>query len=126
MKNMVKRLALLLVAGLAMGALMTSCSLDDGEDYFDEEFLYGRWKNGTEYYRYDIGGSGVTWDTADDVSESEGQRFTWTLTGDELKHIHIMVMGGNVPKVYTVTTLTASTLRYHDSFGKIFTFSKVQ
>lgn len=125
MKSILKKLALLLVVGLAMGALMTSCSPDDGEEYFDETLIYGKWQRGTEFYRYDLGGEGVTWDTADDVTESEGQRFTWTLTGSELKHIHIMVMGGNVPKVYTVTKLTASTLSYHDSFGKVFTFTKV-
>lgn len=114
------------VMGVIMGAMMISCAPGDGSDYFDETFLYGKWQSGSEFYRYDVGGSGVTWDIADDVTEEEGQEFTWTLTGDELKHIHIMVMGGSVPKVYTVTTLTASTLRYHDDFGKTFSFTKVQ
>lgn len=127
MKNSIKKFLLFLLASVAIGTALTSCSTDDdGEAYFDETFLYGKWQSGTEFYRYDAGGEGVTWDTADDVTESEGQKFTWTLSGDELKHIHIMVMGGSVPKVYTVTTLTASTLSYYDSFGKVFTFSKVR
>ena len=40
MKSILKKLALLLVVGLAMGALMTSCSPDDGEEYFDELVRY--------------------------------------------------------------------------------------
>ena len=36
-----------------------------------------------------------------------------------------MVGGELVPKVYTVTELTASTLSYEDDYGKTHTFTKV-
>ena len=66
-----------------------------------------------------------TWDEADDVTEDEAQLFTWTLVESELTHIHILEMGGTVPKVYTVTELTATSLKYKDDFGKSFSFTKV-
>ena len=70
-------------------------------------------------------GTGGTWDTADDVTEEEAQDFTWTLVNAELTHIHILEIGGHVPKVYTVTELTSSTLTYNDDFGVEFSFTKV-
>ena len=92
---------------------------------YDESLLYGKWVSGTEYYRYDFGGTGATWDTSDDVSEEEAQEFTWTLNGTELTHIHIMEMGGSVPKTYTVTGLTSTTLQYKDYIDKKFSYTKV-
>ncbi len=95
------------------------------EKSFDESLLIGKWVSGTLYYKYESDGTGGTWDTADDVREEEAQDFTWTLEKSELTHIHIMEIGGNVPKVYTVKELTADKLRYVDDFGKEFSFSKV-
>ena len=92
---------------------------------FDKTLLYGKWKSGTLFYTYSSNGSGKTWDESDDVDESEAQPFTWTLTDDNLVQIHIMEMGGNVPKSYTVTDLTATTLKYKDAYGKQFSFTKV-
>lgn len=96
------------------------------ETDFDDALLIGKWVSGTEYYKYNSGGTGITWDTADDVTEAEGQAFTWTLIKDELTHIHIMETGGaGVPKIYTVTELSATTLKYKDDYGKSYTFTKV-
>jgi hypothetical protein len=92
---------------------------------FDETLLYGKWQSNTMFYKYISDGTGTTWDTADDVTEAEAQKFTWTLVASELTHIHIMEIGGNVPKSYTVTELTDSTLIYNDDFGKTFSFKKV-
>lgn len=118
-----KNVVLCLVSVVLLVLLMEGCQK---ETYFDESFLYGKWKSGTVYYRYDTDGGGVTWDTSDDVTEAEGQQFTWTLEADELTHIHIMAMGGSgVPKIYTVTELTETTLKYKDDFGKSYSFSKV-
>jgi hypothetical protein len=103
--------------------LLASC--EKVEESFTEQFLVGKWESGTVYYKYLANGTGGTWDTGDDVYEDEAQPFTWTLVRSELTHIHIMQMGGNVPKVYTVTELTSKSLKYHDSFGKKFSFTKV-
>ena len=92
---------------------------------FDQTLLTGKWKSGTLYYKYLAAGTGGTWDTADNVTEAEAQPFTWTLEGDNLTQIHILQIGGSVPKIYTVTELTATSLKYHDTFGVNFTFTKV-
>ena len=92
---------------------------------FDESLLIGKWKQGTLYYKYLSNGSGGTWDTGDNVTEAEAQAFTWTLVKSELTHIHVLQMGGTVPKVYTVTELTSTSLKYHDDFGVNYAFTKV-
>ena len=98
---------------------------------FDETLLIGKWErpssnNGLECYRYDANYNGVTWDTGEDVSEAEGQPFTWSVESATMTHIHIMEMGGKIPKTYTLLTLNDSTLSYKDDFGVSFTFIKVK
>ena len=94
------------------------------EETFTESFLIGIWVSGTLHYKYLSDKTGTTWDTKDDVTEAEGQAFTWTLVKSELTHIHIIETGGNVPKVYTVTELTATSLKYKDSFGVLYSFTR--
>jgi hypothetical protein len=103
--------------------MAVSCETE--EPSFDEALLIGKWQSGTLFYKYHGDGTGATWDTADDVTEEEAQEFTWTLVKTELTHIHILEIGGSVPKVYTVTELTSSSLKYHDDFGVEFSFTKV-
>lgn len=118
-----KRILTYLLSAVFVSALFISCEKD--EEFFEEELLIGKWRSETLYYRYDIDYTGATWDTADDVTEDEAQKFEWTLIKSDLTHIHIMEMGGKVPKYYTVTELTATTLKYKDEFGKRFSFTKV-
>lgn len=119
-----KSIKLWLFPALLAAFLLSSCVPE--EMTFDDTLLFGKWQSGTEYYRYDMDGTGATWDTADDVTEEEAQGFTWTLVQSELTHIHVMEMGGSgVPKIYTVTQLTATTLKYHDDFGKSYVYTKL-
>jgi hypothetical protein len=92
---------------------------------FDSSLLTGKWKSGTLYYKYSSDGNGGTWDTADNVTEAEAQKFTWTLVGSELTQIHILEIGGSVPKVYSVTELTSTSLKYEDDFAVKWSFTKV-
>ncbi|MDX9749045.1 MAG: hypothetical protein RBT57_11140 [Paludibacter sp.] len=113
---------------IVLSLVLTSCVPE--ELIFDEGLLIGKWQSQqgdkTEFYRYDADYKGVTWDTADDVTEAEGQAFEWTLVKDDLTHYHIMTMGGNkVPKFYKVTELTATSLKYKDDFDTEFVFKKV-
>jgi len=108
------------LAVLSVSVLFHSC---EKEDEFDETLLYGKWKSGTLYYKYLSNHTGSTWDTSDRVEEDDAQPFTWQLVRSELEQIHIMEMGGKVPKYYTVTELTATTLRYKDDY-KSYTFTK--
>jgi hypothetical protein len=118
-----KKILTILVSCILISTLFTSC--EEEEPYYDDALLIGKWKSGTLFYKYLNNGTGTTWDTGDDVTEAEGQEFTWALEKSELTHIHIIEMGGTVPKVYTVTELTSSTLKYKDDFGKTYSFIKV-
>lgn len=120
---------LVLVAFVA-AICFTSCVKETPT--FNRSNLIGKWvittngTTGTEFWRYDADSTGVTWDTADDVSEEEGQAFTWTLEGDQLTQIHKFESSGAVvPKTYTVTTLSASKLVYKDNYSQSYEFSKV-
>lgn len=108
---------------LSFVVLFSSCEKE--ETLYQESFLIGKWVSGTVYYKYLSNYSGSTWDTSDDVTEAEAQSFTWSLVKSELTHIHILEVGGNVPKVYTVTELTAGSLKYKDDFGKTYSFTKL-
>ena len=121
-----KKAAFRILLLISFITLMVACNLvtEDGTTY-DESLLFGKWKSNTLYYKYLSDGTGKTWDTADDVNEAEAQSFTWTLVKSELTHIHIMEMGTTVPKIYTVTELTATTLKYKDSFNVSHSFTKV-
>jgi len=118
-----KKLFVCLMVCFSFSVLFNSCEQDDA--FFQESFLIGKWVSGTVYYKYLNDNTGSTWDTSDDVTEAEAQSFTWTLVKSELTHIHIMEVGGIVSKVYTVTELTATTLKYKDSFDKTFSFTKL-
>ena len=119
---MMKKTLFYLTMCMVVTFLAVSCEPE--EESFESSLLTGKWQSGTLYYKYLTDGSGVTWDTGEDVTEAEGQAFTWTLVKSELTHIHILEMGGSVPKVYTVTELTATSLKYHDDFGVNFSFTK--
>ncbi|MEA3448521.1 MAG: lipocalin family protein [Bacteroidota bacterium] len=120
----------LLKAGVAMLSIIglsffVSCEPDEPTS-FDESLLYGKWVEGTVYERYKSDGTGYTWDTSDDVSEEEAQDFTWTLDEDQLVQIHIMEIGGNIPKTYTVTELNETNLTYKDDYGTTHNYTKVE
>jgi hypothetical protein len=119
MKKTLRYFTMLIVLTL----LAVSCTKTDTT--FDQSLLTGKWQSGTLFYKYLANGTGGTWDTADNVTEAEAQAFTWTLDKDILTQIHVLEIGGSVPKVYTVTELTATSLKYHDDFGVTFSFTKV-
>ena len=118
-----KKTLFYLAMSIVLSLLAVSC--ETLETSFDESLLIGKWQSGTLYYKYLYDGTGATWDTADDVTEQEAQAFTWTLVGAELTQNHILEIGGTVPKIYTVTELTETTLKYHDDFGVNYSFTKI-
>ena len=122
MKRMLRNV---MCMALALVALV-SCQPDMGEPEFSIDDIYGKWRSGTLYYRYDYGYEGATWDTADDVTEEEAQRFTWEIVGIDMTHIYIMEMGASIPKTYVIDELTPDVLEYHDDYGKYYQFEKVR
>ncbi|MBO6081125.1 MAG: hypothetical protein J6P54_09190 [Bacteroidales bacterium] len=121
-KVQIRRGAAILFCCLAV--LLGGCDFFNHDESFDKTLLPGSWVSGTLHEHYNANGTGYTWDTADDVTEAEAQVFSWKLEGSTLTQIHLMEMGGNVPKTYTVTKLSATTLAYHDDYGKSYTFTK--
>lgn len=111
----------------ALSILVVSCGKIDVS--FDPQKLIGKWVSDTEYWRYDNDGTGVTWDTSDDVTEEEAQAFKWEYNAadNSLTHIHWMEMTQEwtVPRVYTIMKLNDSSLVYIDKFGKSYSFNKI-
>ena len=121
--TMIRKMIFYLSAVMMLSLLAVSCEPE--AESFDQSLLIGKWQSGTLFYKYLSDGTGGTWDTGDDVTEAEAQAFTWTLVASELTHIHLLESGGSVPKIYTVTELTATSLKYEDDFGVKFSFTKV-
>jgi hypothetical protein len=93
---------------------------------FDSSLIPGKWQQGQYYEKYLSDGTGSTWDESVDQKESEAQKFTWSLSKDELTQVHGMEIGQTkIPKVYTVTELTNSTFKYKDNYGKSYSFIRV-
>ena len=120
---MMKKTLFYLSMCIVVSMLAVSCETEPIS--FDESLLIGKWQSGTLFYKYLADYTGGTWDTADNVLEEEAQDFNWTLVDAELTHIHILEIGGSVPKIYMVTELTSTTLTYNDDFGVEFSFTKV-
>ena len=130
---------LLIVLGLSLAAfvvykLVTPKAYDPEilepevfeDEVYDTDLLIGLWQEGSVYYRFNDDGSGVTWDTADDIVESEGSKFTWEVNKNRFTHYHHMEIGGIVPKVYKITKLDLMNLEYHDDYGVKSMFTKLE
>ena len=126
-----------------MGAVVASCSLGT-EPTFQENDLLGLWKeddteafvrftsekDSTGVYKF-----GYEWDEGDGVFESDRTNidskygngwFKWQLVKADLTEIHLMEYGGaELPKVYTVTKLNDTELKYEDDFKVTHSFQKV-
>lgn len=113
-------LGILLAIGL--GSCVPDTDLGGG---FEASDLVGTWQEGTVHEKYLAGGTGFTWDTADDVSEEEASEFEWTLEDDQLIQKHIMFGGQVVPRILTITKLTSFELVYEDTGGVSHYFIKV-
>lgn len=103
-------------------------SCEDENDLFDGTLLVGTWRSGTLHEKYLDNGYGSFWDTADDMGENEGLPFSWSISGSELTHIHLSEMNPGstlLPRIYTITELTATRLSYRDSFNNVTSFVKV-
>jgi len=92
---------------------------------FDTDLLIGLWNENTVYYRFNEDGSGVTWDIADDISESEGTQIKWELSHGKFIHYYMMGIGGVVPKMFNMKKLELDVLEYSDDYGTKHVLSKV-
>lgn len=96
------------------------------DQVFDSDLIIGLWQSGTLFYRYNDDFTGGTWDTADDVMESEASKFTWELNKRRFIHFHEIEIGGVIPKPYTIKKLDLANMEYEDDYGVKWTFVKVE
>ena len=123
-KTMNKTLFFSNICLLLVVCMFSSCTKDNLDE---ASLLIGKWQSDTLYETYSSDHIYTRWDTADDVTEAEAQKFEWTLEKSTLTQIHIMEMTGEgtIPKVYAVLVLDATTLVYEDDYGTKKTFTKV-
>ena len=108
---------LCILVGCLLAIFVISCNSKEKAD-IDANQIYGKWRDGTVYERYDSGGTGVTWDTSDDVTEEEAQPFSWTLNGTRLIQEHQSTdVSFVVFTQYNVTKLDANNFNYEDDYG---------
>lgn len=113
---------------LSAGCIFQSgCGKDSVLDVNPND-LTGKWvvENSQEYWRFRSGGTGVTWDESEDISEEESNlKFEWTLDRDELTCVF---RGANenqaVPKVYRIREISSSSMRWEDIYGRTTRFVK--
>lgn len=128
MKN--KRYIIWALVGILTLGCLAGCKKRVVHINVSEGQVVGVWvKNNTrEYWRYDSDNTGVTWDESEDISESESNlRFTWEIANDdELRMVSSGEMGNQfVPKNYTVTEISSTTMKWEDAFGLTYTLNKV-
>ena len=92
----------------------------------NESDLLGKWllDDTQEYWRFDSGHYGETWDVSDDVQEGEGTKFSWELDGNKLEVVLTGEMGEVVPYDYKVLALTSSSMKLKDSFDNEKTYHR--
>lgn len=91
--------------------------------------LTGRWVvEGTqEFWHFRNGGTGVTWDESEDISEEESDlQFEWTLNRDELTCVwRDENENRTVPKVYRICEITTSSMKWENIFGQTTKLKKI-
>lgn len=109
-------------------ALYGACGKDT-HIHVDDSQLIGTWvKSGTqEYWKYDADHNGVTWDESEDIGHHESNlTFTWSIAEDVLTHAFPGEMGNQaVPKVYTITEISGSMMKWKDEEGFRYNLERV-
>lgn len=94
--------------------------INEGVDCVDSDVI-GLWvlADSQEYWRYDSGHYGETWDESDDVHEGEGTKYSWSLEGSAL-HIELNgEMGEVVPYDYTIVAMSETTMKLKEGMFSI-------
>lgn len=127
-KNRFKLWTMMLLAILAAG-----CQEKETHLTVEPDQLIGKWlrtdsQEDQEYWRYRNDYTGVTWNEAEDISEEESNlTFEWTLAGDRLTHVFRGEQGNQaVPKVYTITAISETTMQWRDDYSITLNFTKTE
>lgn len=113
----------------ALVCLVAACGDKENHISVNPSQVEGLWvKSGTEeYWRYNADYSGVTWDESDSIFEQESNlTYRWSLQQDVLTHVFSGAQGNQaVPKVYTITEISSSLMRWEDDYGLSYTLKKI-
>ena len=137
-----KRILFVLTIALST-LLMAGCGFLSGDTTnYTASDLAGTWaeeSNPQCYWVYTLSQDdtgeyywGKTWDEAEDVSESDLEFhgngwFKWSIAGNKLQQLHVMdISAALVPKSYTVSSCTSTTLILKDTYGTASTYKKVK
>ena len=97
------------------------------KNVYTTEQLAGEWVCGSRHERYETDGTGLKWDTADDVQKVEGQPFAWTLSENRLEALYPMTsVGGVVPVHRQVVYVDDATMVQRDDYGTIYQYNRVE
>lgn len=113
---------------LVAGAILASGCIKETTVTVNPSLLPGKWYATdipTEYWRFDVAGTGHTWDESEDVHEGEGTDFNWTTLLNQLRIDLYGQMGQHVYYDWTVTRQTADTLTFKDQYDNPRTFVKL-
>lgn len=113
---------------LLLVPFFTSCEKEKPLDVKSSQ-IYGQWiQTGTQkYWTYHADGTGNRVDRNEFEQDDENNGdFEWTLVGAELRHIFHGRQGNqNIPKYYTITSITANSMKWKDDYSNTLSFSKV-
>ncbi len=97
------------------------------DQVYDTDLIIGLWQSGSLFYRFNEDGTGTTWDSADDVTELEGSKFTWETSKSRFIHYHQMeVNDAIIPKAYDIIKLDLMNMEIEDDYDVKTTFIKVE
>jgi len=122
----------------ALSLLVVSCFKDKDErlDVSPEqvEGLWHKADNPYEYWRFNAGGTGVTWDETPDPLSGEPEmtedlsnlKYSWSVDRDLLSFDWRGLMENqDVPKYYYISAISSSSMTWHDDYGLTYTLNKV-
>lgn len=90
---------------------------NDTEEFLN--YIPGLWQNGKHiYYRFFDDGTGHTWDTRDDVNESEASPFHWKISKGQLVITFQLKLRGTIPRMYQIDYIDWDLFQFHDSYSK--------
>lgn len=92
---------------------------------YSPTLLVGEWVLGTLHMEYRADGSGLHWDTGEDIRKEEAQRFNWSLDSNLLTLTFHAALGGVVPKLYLVTFVDDENLSYRNAYDDSYLWDKV-
>ena len=86
--------------------------------------LTGEWLMGTWHEEYHPDGTGLAWDTEEDIRREEAHHFNWILTEDCLVAHYLLTFGGIVPNITYITEVDSTHMVRCDDYGNNFFFKK--